>query len=145
MRNVIGLLAGLLFGFGLAVAQMTDPAKIINFLDFSGTWNPTLAFVLAGAVLVTGISFRFILKRPKPVLESRFHLPAAQAIDTRVILGSAIFGVGWGLGGYCPGPGVAAIASGMWAPLVFVAGLVLGTLSYRWLQQGRPLAILDYS
>lgn len=143
MRNIVGLLAGALFGFGLAIAQMTNPAKILHFLDFYGAWDPTLALVLAGAVLVTGISFRFILKRPKPILESQFHLPSSRAIDTRLVAGAAIFGIGWGLGGYCPGPGVAAIAGGLWAPLVFVAGLILGTLGHRWLQGRQAEGVLD--
>lgn len=131
MKNLISALAGIVFGFGLALAQMTDPAKIIGFLDVTGQWDPTLALVLGGAVLVTLISFRFILRRAQPVFDDRFHLPTRHAIDGRLIGGAAVFGIGWGLAGLCPGPGVAAIAQGAWQPLVFVVGLVLGMLALR--------------
>lgn len=135
MRNIISVLAGLLFGFGLALSQMTDPAKIIGFLDFSGHWDPTLLLVMGGAVLVTLISFRFILRRTHPVFDAQFHLPTRHDIDGRLIGGAALFGIGWGLAGLCPGPGVAAIAQGTWQPLVFVAGLVLGMLGFRYFGQ----------
>lgn len=138
MKNAVSLLAGVLFGFGLALSQMTNPAKIIGFLDFSGHWDPTLALVLAGAVLVTLVSFRFILRRSQPVLDTQFHLPTRQNLDARLIAGAAIFGVGWGLAGLCPGPGIAAIAQGVWQPLVFVAGLAFGVLAFRHMQQRRP-------
>lgn len=138
MRNTVSLLAGVLFGFGLALSQMTDPAKIIGFLDFSGNWDPTLALVLGGAVLVTLISFRFILRRAHPVFDTVFHLPARHDIDGRLIGGAAIFGVGWGMAGLCPGPGVASIAQGAWQPLVFVGGLAIGMLVFRHLQRRPP-------
>ncbi len=138
MKNLVSLLAGAVFGFGLALSQMTDPEKVIGFLDFSGHWDPTLALVLAGAVLVTLISFRFILRREQPVFAIRFHLPTRQDLDRRLIGGAAIFGVGWGLAGLCPGPGVAAIAQGAWQSLVFVAGLALGMLVFRYARQLRP-------
>lgn len=134
MKNVVSLVAGALFGFGLALAQMTDPAKILNFLDFSGTWDPTLAFVMGGAVLVTLVSFRFILRQPSPVLSPRFFVPTRRDIDARLIGGSALFGAGWGLGGFCPGPGVVALGMGVWPPVLFVAGLIGGTLIFRGLQ-----------
>lgn len=136
MKNLVSLIAGILFGFGLALSQMTDPAKVIGFLDFSGFWDPTLALVLAGAVLVTLVSFRFILRRARPVFAAQFHLPTRRDIDARLIGGAAIFGVGWGLAGLCPGPGVAAIAQGAWQSLVFVAGLALGMLGFRYARSG---------
>lgn len=138
MKNTVSLLAGLLFGFGLALSQMTDPAKIIGFLDVSGGWDPTLLLVMGGAVLVTLISFRFILRRAHPVFDNQFHLPTHRDIDGRLIGGAAIFGVGWGLAGFCPGPGVAAIAQGVWQPLVFVVGLALGMLAFRYVQRRSP-------
>ena len=138
MKNIVSLLAGLLFGFGLALSQMTDPAKIIGFLDFGGNWDPTLLLVMGGALLVTLISFRFILRRAHPVFDARFHLPTRRDIDSRLIGGAAIFGVGWGLAGFCPGPGVAAIAQGVWQPLVFVGGLALGMLAFRYIKQRSP-------
>lgn len=140
MKSIVSLLAGALFGFGLALAQMTNPAKIIGFLDFSGRWDPTLALVLAGAVSVTLVSFRFILRRSQPVLDTQFYLPTRHDLDARLIAGAAIFGVGWGLAGLCPGPGIAAIAQGVWQPLVFVAGLALGTLALRYIRRRRPRA-----
>lgn len=132
MKSAASLLAGLLFGFGLALAGMTDPAKIIGFLDFSGRWDPTLALVLGGAVLITTISFRLILRRPMPLLGGEFHLPSRRDIDARLLAGAAIFGIGWGLAGFCPGPGVAAMALGTWPPVIFTAGLVVGMLLFRY-------------
>lgn len=131
MKRIVSLIAGTLFGFGLALSQMTDPAKVIGFLDISGNWDPTLALVLAGAVWVTLISFRFILRRDHPVFDTRFHLPTRHDIDVRLVGGAALFGIGWGLAGLCPGPGVAAIAQGAWQPLLFVVGLALGMLALR--------------
>lgn len=133
MKSAASLLAGLLFGFGLALARMTDPAKIIGFLDFAGRWDPTLALVLGGAVLVTLATFRFILRRPRPLLGGDFHVPTRRDIDARLLAGAAIFGIGWGLAGFCPGPGIAAIALGAWQPPVFTGGLVLGILGYRYM------------
>lgn len=135
MKNIVSVLAGLLFGFGLALSQMTDPAKVIGFLDVSGGWDPTLLLVMGGAVLVTLISFRFILRRSRPVFDGEFHLPRRRDLDGRLIAGAAIFGIGWGLAGFCPGPGVAAIAQGVWQPLVFVAGLAIGMLAFRYVPQ----------
>ncbi|MGA7965159.1 MAG: DUF6691 family protein [Gammaproteobacteria bacterium] len=137
MKGFISLLSGLLFGFGLALAQMTNPAKIIDFLDFSGTWDPTLALVMGGAVLVTLVSFRFILRRPHPLLGGGFQLPTRSDIDIPLIAGAAIFGIGWGLGGLCPGPGIAAIAQGIWEPVVFTLGLAGGMLVFRILGRRR--------
>ena len=117
---------------------MTDPAKVIGFLDVTGNWDPTLALVLGGAVLVTLISFRFILRRAQPVFDVRFNLPTRRDIDSRLIIGAAVFGVGWGLAGLCPGPGVAAIAQGAWQPLVFVVGLAAGMLAFRYTRQQQP-------
>lgn len=131
MKGFISLLSGLLFGFGLALAQMTNPAKIIDFLDFSGTWDPTLALVMGGAVLVTLVSFRFILRRPHPLLGGGFQLPARNDIDRPLVAGAAIFGIGWGLGGFCPGPGIASIAQGSWEAVVFTLGLAGGMLVFR--------------
>lgn len=137
MKGFVSFLSGLLFGFGLALAQMTNPAKIINFLDFSGTWDPSLALVMGGAVLVTLISFRFILRRRHPLLGGQFHLPTRSDIDIPLVAGAAIFGVGWGLGGFCPGPGIAAIAQGQWEPVIFTLGLIGGMLLFRVLGRRR--------
>ena len=130
-KNIAALIAGLLFGLGLAISQMTNPAKVLNFLDITGTWDPTLAFVMGGAVLVTLISFRFILRQEQPLFEGQFHLPTRSDIDGRLLGGAALFGIGWGLAGYCPGPGIAALVMGLSEPVLFVVGLLVGMWGFR--------------
>ncbi|MBX9848630.1 MAG: YeeE/YedE family protein [Rhodocyclaceae bacterium] len=105
------LAAGILFGLGLAVSGMTNPEKVLGFLDVTGDWDPSLLFVLGGAVSVTLVSFRFILRRPAPVLAPAFQLPTSKSIDAPLIIGAVLFGAGWGLSGYCPGPGLALLAA----------------------------------
>jgi uncharacterized protein len=130
-RNASALLAGLVFGLGLAISQMVNPKKVLDFLDVSGNWDPSLLLVIGGAVGVAMLAFRFVLKRRQPLFESEFHLPRLAKVDRRLLVGSAIFGLGWGMGGYCPGPGIAALSAGSVDALVFVAGMVLGSLVYR--------------
>ena len=134
-RLLTAFAAGLLFGLGLAVAQMTHASKVLDFLDLAGNWDPSLLFVLGGAVAVTVVTFRFILRRPAPLLDERFRLPAARDIDKRLIAGALLFGVGWGISGYCPGPGIALLAAPGWETWVFIPGLILGALAHR-LQRG---------
>ena len=116
---------------------MSDPAKVLNFLDFAGisagTWDPSLAFVMAGAVAVTFAGFRWILRRPRPFLGEKFHLPAKQDLDVRIVFGPAIFGVGWGLAGFCPGPALTALGFGTSAAVIFVVAMIAGMLLARWL------------
>lgn len=114
---IVALIAGALFGLGLAVSGMMDPAKVIGFLDLAGGWDPTLALVMGGALLVCIPAFRAILKRPRPVLVGSFALPTKSTLDARLLGGAALFGVGWGLSGLCPGPAVAALVP------AFAAGL----------------------
>jgi uncharacterized membrane protein YedE/YeeE len=109
VKNIAALLCGLLFGIGLALSGMTDTAKVIGFLDLFGHWDPDLAFVMGGAVAVTLISFRFILPG-RPLLAEGFSLPGKTALDARLLTGAALFGVGWGMYGYCPGPALSALA-----------------------------------
>jgi uncharacterized protein len=125
------LFAGALFGAGLVVSGMTEPAKVIGFLDVFGSWDPSLAFVMMGAIGVHALAYRAIRKRPAPVIAESFERPSARPVDARLIGGAALFGVGWGLGGYCPGPSIVAL--GTFAPgvVVFVAGLVAGSLLVR--------------
>ncbi len=130
-QNLVALAAGLLFGLGLGFAQMIDPQRVIGFLDLFGTWDPTLAFVMGGAVLVTLISFRFILRRPHPLLNRKFFLPTRNDIDRPLVLGAALFGLGWGLGGYCPGPAIAALGLGSANPVLFVVAMIAGSLLYK--------------
>jgi uncharacterized protein len=122
------LFAGLLFGAGLALAGMTDPSVVLGFLDIAGRWNPALLFVMAGAVIVTFVGYRLALARPRPLLAQRFLLPSVTQIDAPLIVGAALFGLGWGLAGYCPGPAVASLVSGNVDVLMFVAAMVIGML-----------------
>ncbi len=128
------VVTGALFGIGLVLSCMTDPQRVIGFLDVFGDFDPTLAFVLGGAVLVTLISFRFILRMRKPALAARFELPQSHALDAKLIGGAALFGVGWGLAGYCPGPAIAGLAMGSPEAIWFVAAMVVGSTLYGWVE-----------
>ncbi|OKH37798.1 YeeE/YedE family protein [[Phormidium ambiguum] IAM M-71] len=126
------LLSGLLFGLGLGFSQMIDRTRVLGFLDVRGVWDPTLLFVLGGAVTVTVISFRFILRRSQPILANEFHLPTKKDIDKPLVIGAVIFGIGWGIAGYCPGPGITALVLGIWNPVLFMAAFIVGSLAYKW-------------
>jgi uncharacterized protein len=132
---------GLIFGLGLLLSGMSNPAKVLNFLDLggiaAGTWDPSLAFVMAGAVAVTFAGFKLILKRSQPLFAPKFHLPTNAEIDRRIILGPAIFGVGWGLAGFCPGPALTALGFGTTAAVLFVAAMFAGMVLARWVA-GQP-------
>ncbi len=121
-----GLASGLLFGFGLALSGMTRTERVRGFLDFAGAWDPTLLFVMGGAVTVNALVWRAIARRGAPLLDARFHLTTLREIDARLLVGSAVFGVGWGVGGFCPGPAVVSIVTGAPAALAFVAAMFLG-------------------
>ncbi|TVR95590.1 MAG: YeeE/YedE family protein [Rhodospirillales bacterium] len=136
-RILAGLAAGLLFGAGLSVSAMINPAKVLNFLDIAGTWDPSLLLVMAGAVAVTFAGYRLVLGRDRPVLETSFAVPTRRDIDPPLIIGAAVFGIGWGLGGYCPGPAIAGLAFGATETLVFAAAMVAGMLSWRIVRQLR--------
>lgn len=129
---LIAFASGLLFAVGLIVSQMVNPAKVLNFLDVAGTWDPTLAFVMGGAVLVTAPFFHFILKRPHPIFSARFYVPTRKDIDARLVTGALVFGVGWGLAGLCPGPALTALATGLLPVVGFVAAMIVGALIYKW-------------
>ena len=132
MKELAALIAGLLFSLGLILSGMTNPENIINFLDITGNWNPALAFVLASAVIVTGIGYRLVWKRSTPMYEPVFSVPTSRIIDKRLIIGSAIFGMGWGLVGLCPGPALASVFSGNVVKiLVFIAAMAGGILLQR--------------
>ena len=132
MRNLIALFAGLIFSIGLSLSEMINPDRVLGFLDLFGHWDPALAFVLGGAVVVTMITFRFILKRTHPLLDKEFYLPAKESLDFALIAGAVLFGVGWGLYGYCPGPALAAISYLEPMNGLFVVSLLAGTLAARW-------------
>lgn len=131
-ENLLALWAGLLFGLGLGLSQMIDQNRVLGFLDVSGIWDPTLLFVLGGAVTVTLIAFRFVLRRPQPIFVDKFYLPTKKDIDKPLIIGAAIFGVGWGIAGYCPGPGITALVLGIWNPVLFMMAFIAGSLTYKW-------------
>ncbi|MEJ2041885.1 MAG: YeeE/YedE family protein [Reinekea sp.] len=131
-RLIFALLAGVLFGFGLSVAQMIDPAKVINFLDVFGQWDPSLAFVMGGGLLVNAIATPLILNRERPILEELFRVPAKKEIDGRIIGGGIIFGIGWGLAGYCPGPLITSLSFPSTDILLVVGAYVIGTFVTKW-------------
>lgn len=137
MSFLVNLVLGLLFGAGLVVSGMADPAKILNFLDLFGTWDPSLIFVMGGAVVVAFVGFRLVLRRDAPIAGKTFHLPTRKDIDARVIVGPAIFGVGWGLGGFCPGPALTAIGLGTTGALAFVPSMIAGMWGARLLAEKR--------
>ncbi|MFC3392737.1 DUF6691 family protein [Aidingimonas halophila] len=126
MKVLAGYLAGLLFGLGLAISGMTDPARVIGFLDVAGSWDPTLIFVLGGAVVTTFSGYRLVWRRPAPLLETRFQLPTRRDLDVRLLGGAAFFGIGWGLSGYCPGPAVASLPGLSWPLLMFLVAMMSG-------------------
>lgn len=128
---ISALLAGVLFGLGLAVSGMTDPQRVLGFLDIFGNFDPTLLFVLGGAVATTIVLFRFVLKRDSPVLASSFPSSQARRIDRNLVVGAALFGVGWGIAGYCPGPALAGLGVGSTEALWFLPAMVAGMLVHR--------------
>ncbi len=136
MPLLLNLLLGLIFGAGLIVAGMSDPAKVLNFLDLAAigsTWDGSLAFVLGGAAAVTFAGYRLAARRPRPLLESQFHLPHKTAIDAPLLAGAAIFGIGWGMVGLCPGPAFVALGTGRTEALIFVPAMLAGMLGARLL------------
>ena len=126
MRPWIAFAAGLLFGLGLSLGGMTQPAVVLGFLDIFGAWDPRLVFVMAGAVLTTAVGYRLLLRRPRPLLAERFQWPTLRRIDVRLVGGAALFGIGWGIAGYCPGPALASLGAGVPALLVLVACMIAG-------------------
>ena len=131
--------AGLVFGFGLSLSGMLDPARVQSFLDIFGAWDPSLAFVLGGAVAVAFVGLRLGRRMPRPVLDTTFHFPASTRIDARLIVGSALFGLGWGLGGLCPGPAVASLSLGLWQTWLFALAMVAGMIVHdRFFVRVRP-------
>ena len=132
LRFVAALAAGIVFGFGLVLAGMTDPRKILNFLDVLGPWDPTLLFVLGGAVITTALGYRLAFKRAAPLLSNRFHKSGQTLINRPLVIGSALFGIGWGLAGYCPGPAVASLGLNYSEALWIVPAMIAGAIVQRW-------------
>jgi uncharacterized membrane protein YedE/YeeE len=131
MQVVMSFITGLVFSLGLILSGMTDPSKVIGFLDLAGNWDPSLAFVMGGAVLVGSIAFQFAKGRTKAWLGDVMRLPTATQIDKRLVLGGLAFGTGWGLAGYCPGPALASLVQGGSKPLIFVTAMLAGMAIYE--------------
>ncbi len=131
MSILISAIAGLIFGLGLIVSGLADPAKVQNFLDLFGTWDPSLAFVMAGAIAVTFAGYRIAFGRGRPILADAFSLPTTTVIDRPLVVGAALFGVGWGLSGFCPGPAIVSLPLMATGTLVFVPAMVIGMLLAR--------------
>lgn len=133
MKQLLAALAaGSLFGFGLGLSQMVDPAKVTNFLDLLGSWDPSLAFVMAGGLLVNALLTPLILKQKRPLLAEFFRLPTKAEVDKRLVIGGVVFGVGWGLAGYCPGPMITSLSFADSDILTVVIAFVVGTFAARW-------------
>jgi uncharacterized membrane protein YedE/YeeE len=126
MPMITAFIAGLLFGSGLILSGMSNPAKVLAFLDIAGRWDPSLLFVMVGAILVAAIAFRIGGARARTVFGGTIHMPGAARIDGRLVLGAVVFGVGWGLVGYCPGPALTSLGVGGWPTLLFVASMIAG-------------------
>jgi uncharacterized membrane protein YedE/YeeE len=137
MHHAANFLAGLIFGLGLLISGMANPAKVQNFLDLAGSFDPSLIFVMAGALAVTFIGYRLVLRRERPVLAERFYLPAGSIIDGRLIFGAALFGVGWGLSGLCPGPAIVSLPLLAKGTLTFVPAMLAGIAIARLRMQAK--------
>ena len=139
-RNLSALIAGLVFGLGLTISEMVNPAKVLAFLDLFGNWDPSLAFVMGGALLVTAIGYRLVWTQERPIFADRFQVPGNRSIDTRLAVGAILFGMGWGLVGLCPGPAIAALTFGGPALYVFLASMAAGMVLFELIERfgGRP-------
>ncbi len=132
-HTLIALLTGILFGAGLVVSDMVNPARVLAFLDIIGAWDPALAFVMGGAIVPAAIAYMLTRRMPGPVFETKFFVPENRIIDRQLVTGAAIFGAGWGLVGYCPGPALAGMVFGDWQPFVFVVAMLVGMWGHRLL------------
>jgi uncharacterized membrane protein YedE/YeeE len=135
MQKLSAFFVGLLFGLGLLLSGMSDPGKVLGFLDLAGAWDPSLAFVMGGAIAVGFFAFALAKQRTRSFLGGAMHLPKATQIDKRLVIGSLTFGVGWGLAGFCPGPGLVSMASGEAKGLVFVLAMVAGMVVFEWAER----------
>jgi uncharacterized protein len=139
MQKFFVLIAGLLFGAGLTISGMVNPAKILNFLDLTGQFDPTLIFVMCAGLIFTTIGYQLIFKRSKPFFDSQFHLPTSEIIDAKLIGGAALFGIGWGMSGFCPGPAIASLVFGYQQSFIFVTAMIVGTLLVRFMPTATKL------
>jgi len=140
MSLLFSLMAGMIFGAGLSISDMVNPLRVLNFLDVAGSWDPTLAFVMAGALVVTALGYRLIFRRKAPLLDAKFHLPTQSQIDLPLVGGAALFGVGWGLAGMCPGPALTDLVTLEPKVLVFVGAMLVGMIAARlWRDRGAAI------
>lgn len=137
MRKLSALIAGLLFGLGLLLSGMTNPAKVMGFLDLAGAWDPSLALVMLGAIGSAWVPFHWAMRQPRALLGAPMRIPDKRSPDRRLILGSLVFGVGWGIAGLCPGPALALLPSGHWQAWLFVAAMLVGMGLFHWLEARR--------
>jgi len=135
-RTLAALIAGVLFGFGLVLSRMIDPRRVQGFLDV-GDWDPTLLLVIIAAISTAGIGYRLTLRRRRPLLDEKFHLPQTTGIDARLVIGAILFGIGWGLAGYCPGPALTGAALGFTEPLIVFGAMVAGSVLFDVLRKRR--------
>ena len=143
MFALSALLSGLVFGLGLIVSGMANPAKVLGFLDLAGEWDPSLALVMAGAIAVGFFAFLIAKNRTRSFIGAEMKLPTASAIDSRLLVGSALFGAGWGVAGFCPGPGLVALGMGEPKALVFVAAMLVGMVIFSWLEKRKSPAVVN--
>lgn len=134
LKNIIGLLSGLLFGFGLLISGMTNPAKVQGFLDVFGAWDISLALVMGGGLAVAIIGVQLAKRQRKSWIGTHIELPTKTTINRKLIIGAMLFGIGWGLVGICPGPGIVMLGTGIWQAYVFVPAMIIGMLIYQWLE-----------
>ncbi len=140
MRLLSSYLIGLIFGVGIAISGMANPAKVLNFFDVAGTWDPSLAFVMGGALAVTYLGYRFVLGWRAPPFDRSFHMPGTRQSDIKLIGGSAVFGIGWGIAGFCPGAAIPALGTGRWEVALFLASVTAGFYARRFLASPKPTA-----
>ena len=137
----VALLSGVIFALGLAVSGMTQAEKVVGFLNFFRGWDPSLMFVMGGAIAVHAIAWRLIKRRPSPLFSARFLVPTRRDLDARLLIGAAIFGVGWGLGGFCPGPGIASLPTGAPTAVAFVLAMLTGSLATARVEPALTMAL----
>jgi uncharacterized membrane protein YedE/YeeE len=138
MKSLLpAIVVGLIFGAGLALSDMINPARVLAFLDVAGDWDPTLAFVLGGALIPSAIGYWLSRRMKRPLFDQQFRIPQNRTVEPKLLAGAAIFGIGWGLAGFCPGPAIAALGFGLWQPWLFVLAMVAGMLAHRVVQDSQ--------
>ena len=135
MKQIFAFVAGIVMGVGLTLSGMINPAKVLNFLDLTGYWDPTLIFVMGGALATTFLGYKIILRRTNPLFDERFYIPTRNDLDGSLIFGAVLFGLGWGIAGFCPGPAIAALTSLQPEPFVFVVSMALGMFVTKTVSQ----------